>query len=324
MREADIDVNSLTTYYGQFNQNLWAAVAKKSSVMRFLKYLDKFRREGVLTAELLREKINVTVLKKAKVFPFRLYTAFRAIGNGTTSGRATAQVNPPIPSLLCSALNALESDSANTPSPTTTTTMHTATIRRHLEMTLNDYAATYDWSAFAPFRWVIAPDISGSMTSPIGGSSSLSYSSVSAMFCGFFIKGIPDVRVLPWTTQVHMYTVSADAPVMEHIRAIEQMVGGGTSMESAVKHMLEQKIKTDFAVFLTDTEEYGRGWLHWWQIYHRFCPAAVAFILRGDSYTTAPISDKTAAELNVYQVFGWNDSVIDYIKFIVAERKGLL
>ena len=63
-----VDVNSLTALYGKFDQGLWAAVAARSPVMRFVKYLAKFIREGVLTDELLKAKVNVEALKKAKVF----------------------------------------------------------------------------------------------------------------------------------------------------------------------------------------------------------------------------------------------------------------
>ena len=30
-----------------------------------------------------------------------------------------------------------------------------------------------------------------------------------------------------------------------------------------------------------------------------------------------------AKRLNVYQIFGWNDSVIDYMKFVLEKRKGV-
>ena len=99
------------------------------------------------------------------------------------------------------------------------------------------------------------------------------------------------------------------------------MVGGGTYMEAGVRYMLRNRIETDYAVFLTDTMEYGTGWLASWKEYHRKYPKAVAFVLRGDSYMTAPIPEDQAAELNVYQIFGWNDSVMDYMKFVLAKRK---
>ena len=186
---------------------------------------------------------------------------------------------------------------------------------------MNDYALAYDWSAFADKKWVIAPDVSGSMGAPIGGSSVLTYAAVSAMFVGFFVKGLKHVKVLPWDTDVHAYSVPAADSVMTHIKAITRMVGGGTYMESAVKHMIGKNVKADYAVFLTDTEEYGRGWLASWKEYRKRNPNAVAFLLRGDAYMTSPISEADAKSLGVYQIFGWNDSVIDYMKFVIGQRE---
>jgi 60 kDa SS-A/Ro ribonucleoprotein len=50
-------------------------------VMMFLKYLHKLDKEGVLTKELAAGKLTVENLKKAKVFPFRLYIAYVNIAN---------------------------------------------------------------------------------------------------------------------------------------------------------------------------------------------------------------------------------------------------
>ena len=283
LAEKDVEVNSLTALYGKFDRALWASVAAKSPVMRYLKYMGKFCQEGVLDEGTVKSKINVEALRKAKVFPFRLYAAYGAI-------KWKLQKDAPW---------ALE----------------------YLAKVIDEYAARYDWREFDVGDWVVAPDVSGSMSSPIGGSSSLTYATLSAMFCGFFIKGINRVKVIPWDTEVHAYDVPADKPVLEHIHAIESMVGGGTYMETAVRHMLSHSVKADYAVFLTDTEEYGRGWLAAWKEYHKKNPDAVAFILRGDSYVSQPIDDRTAKELNVYQIFGWNDSAIDYIKFIIRQLK---
>ena len=259
----NLDVNSLTAYYGKFDKALWAAVAKRSPVMRFVKYLAKFLREGVLTPELLKAKVNVEALKKAKVFPFRLYTAYLAVAQEVSAEGKWAL--------------------------------------DHLAEVMNEYAQSYDWSAFAGKRWIIAPDVSGSMSSRIGGSSVLTYATVSAMFVGFFVKGLENVTVLPWDEEVKPYLVPRADSVMTHIKAITDMVYGGTYMETAVNYMLKKGIDTDYAVFLTDTEEYG--------------------VLRGDSYMTSPIPEAEAKRLNVYQIFGWNDSVIDYMKFVLEKRK---
>ena len=283
LAERNLDVNSLTACYGKFDKPLWAAVAKRSPVMRFVKYLAKFLREGVLTPEMMKAKVNVESLRKAKVFPFRLYTAYLAVAREVSADGKWAL--------------------------------------DQLADVMNEYAASYDWSAFSGRRWVIAPDVSGSMDSPIGDSSVLTYATVSAMFVGFFTKGLENVTVLPWDTEVQPYAVPRSDSVMTHVNAITHMVRGGTYMETAVNYMLEKVIDTDYAVFLTDTMEYGRGWLASWKEYHRRFPNAVAFVLRGDSYMTSPIPETEAEKLNVYQVFGWNDSVVDYMKFVLEKRR---
>lgn len=305
LREMDVDVNSLTACYGKFDKGLWSAVADRSPVMRFVKYLAKFIREDVLTEEMLKSKVNVEALKKAKVFPFRLYTAYRAVAREL--GRNDRRF------LACLADFFDDNGGAGCEEP--------SRVLAYLADVIDEYAKTYDWSMFGEKKWVIAPDVSGSMRSPIGESSVLTYASVSAMFAGFFLKGLKDVTILPWDTEVIPYKVAASEPVLTHIEAISGMIRGGTHMEAAVKHMLMNGMETDYAVFLTDTEEYGSGWLAAWKQYHKKYPKAVAFVLRGDSYMTSPIDEKLAQELNVYQVFGWNDSVIDYMKFVIALRK---
>ena len=38
---------------------------------------------------------------------------------------------------------------------------------------------------------------------------------------------------------------------------------------------------------------------------------------------TSPIPEAEAERLNVYQIFGWNDSVIDYMKFVLGQLRGV-
>ncbi len=172
LRENDIDINSLTAYYGKFDKGLWAAVALRSPVMRFIKYLAKFAREGVLTDNLLKTKVTVDSLKKAKVFPFRLYAAYQYL---TSANQLTN----------CSVNETVDF--------------------QYLLRVIDEYVTTYDWSMFIDAKWVLAPDVSGSMNSVIGRSSTLRYADISAMFVGFFMKGLKNVKVLPWDTSVHDY-----------------------------------------------------------------------------------------------------------------------
>ena len=282
LSDSDIDVDSLTAYYAKFDREIWQAVAKQTPLMKFLKYLAKFQREGVELAELAKEKITVANLQRAKVFPFRLVTAELA-------------------------LLGVEEEAFGS-------------VREILLGVLDDYTDRYDWSDFNRYRWVIAPDVSGSMGSQIGGSSVLTFAHISAMFTAFFRRGLDQVEVLPWDTEVHSFDVPKNDSVRTQMDAMLNMVGGGTYMEAAVEHMIEHRIMTDYAVFLTDTEEYGEGWLKSWKKYRQMNPNAKAFLLRADTYLTAPISEADAEKYGIIQIFGWNDSVMDYIHCITEKE----
>ncbi len=273
-----LDVDSLTDCYSKFNRELWQETARRTPVMRFLKYMAKFLREGVDILPLMEEKLTVENLRRAKVFPFRIYTASLAL-----------------PTLRWM-------------------------TRNYLVDLLDEYTTTYDWNEFNNYRWVIAPDMSCSMKSRVGDSDILTFAHISAMFTGFFYKGLDHVTILPWNTEVREYTVKPEKPVMTHINKLMKMVCGGTHMEVALKHMISHKTEVDYAVFLTDTEEYGTGWLASWKKYHALYPKASAFLLRADSYQSQPISDEMAEKLNIYQIFGWNDSVLDYMHYIIKNK----
>ena len=180
LKEKNIDVNSLTHLYDRFDKALWAAVAAKSPVMRFIKYLAKFLREGVVTEEVVKAKVNVAALKKAKVFPFRLYTAYLAFTSEMACAKRAASGadvgNKPFADAFASG----NEGSQDFP-------VEEKFLIDHLAEVMNEYAQSYDWSAFAGKRWVVAPDVSGSMIasdsffsknsmpSAVGSSSSASY-----------------------------------------------------------------------------------------------------------------------------------------------------
>jgi len=384
-----LDTDSLTAYYDRFDREVWSAAAGTTPVMKFLKYLAKFIREGVAVDKVASEKLSVESLRKAKVFPFRLYTAMAALqqleetrARGIQPQVAKEQMKlykmqkqleqmqwqlreadhawrPQTLGDAMAPLPELRGESDGKPSPeelerlerrqqleaqiadqqaqiaeakTRITAMQkemykvdpwmhemVSRVCGTLSGLLDEYAVKYDWEEFNRFSWVIAPDVSGSMESRIA-NSSLSFAELSAMFAGFFMKGLERVRVLPWDTEVREYDVPASAPVAEHMDKIRRMVCGGTYMEAALEHMMKKRIGVDFAVFLTDTEEYGRGWFAAWKRYRKLFPKAQAFLLRADSYQSAPISEADAAKYGVWQIFGWNDSVVEYMRFVLKNQ----
>ena len=277
-----LDVDSLTAYYSQFNNTIWNAIANQTPVMRFLKYLNKFEKVGIDVSEIAERKITVENLKKAKVFPFRLFMAYMAINNQN--------------------------------------------ITNILANVLNDYIVSTNWENFANKSFAICPDVSGSMTGLIN-NGNLRYIDIAAMFTGFLVKGCKNVTVIPWAGQVKEYKVPFADSVISHMKYISSIGGGGTAMGCSVRYLLKNNIKKDVCIFITDTEDYSRksvwdrsntgSWIEAWIDYKKIYPNSKAIIIRGDAYHTNPMSEEQCKKYNIYQIFGWNDKVVDYIQRIV-------
>ena len=184
--------------------------------------------------------------------------------------------------------------------------------KAHLAATLDAYARAFDWGVFNRGSWVVSPDVSGSMSKPLG--SNLRYVDVAGMFAGFFSVGLERVTILPFDTEVHPYALGREASVLKHVRAIGKLCGGGTYLESPIKEMIRRDIRVDNALFITDTEEWGEGWLGYWKQYRRRNPHARAFLLRLDSYRTQCFPPDEAEALGIHQIFGWSDAVVDYMR----------
>lgn len=279
-----LDVDSLTSFYNQFDKTIWLAIAKQSPVMRFIKYLNKFERVGIDVFEIAKSKITVENLKKAKVFPFRLFMVYNELNSS----------NQKIANLIANVLD--------------------------------DYIKQYDWDKFNQKTWAICPDVSGSMSGICGSNGNLRYIDIAAMFTAFLAKGVGDCVVYPWAGSVKDYKIPFSDSVISQMNYIQRMGGGGTNMSCAIELMIKNNIKRDILVFITDTESYnhksawggnGTSWIEAWVKYHNKYPKSKAIVIRGDCYNNQPMSEQQCEQYNIYQIFGWNDKVIDYIQRIV-------
>jgi len=276
-----LDPTSLISEYDKFTGKVWDSVAQQMGVMLFLKYLNKLTREGVFERtgdKLYKEKLKVENLKKAKVFPFRLFIAHQHIEGNVK-------------------------------------------LKNHLADVLDDYVTKYDWEEWNKQSWAVCPDVSGSMTNAVQGSD-MTPSVVAGMFSGFFYKGLDDCTLIPWDDSIHVDSIKPKRDsIISHINSIAHAHGGGTNMELPVQYMIQNKIKVDNAIFITDSMEWGEGWVPYWKEYRKKVnPKARAFLLRVDAYNSKPFSDKLAKDLDIYQLYGWNDNVLKFMEFIVKHK----
>jgi 60 kDa SS-A/Ro ribonucleoprotein len=212
-----------------------------------------------------------------------------------------------------------------------------ATVRDHLAQVLDDYGKIYNWESWGDKQFVIAPDVSGSMVQAVRGSK-LTPATVAGMFSGFLYKFIPGSILLPWSTEVRPNLVRPrQDSVLTHIESIARANGGGTAMASPIDHMIRNKIKCDYFIGITDSEEWSapvtryawggrrsdeRQWIDAWTEYrNKVNKNAKAILLRVDGYPTQPFDDKTAKENGIYQIFGWSDNVLKYVDYVINSEK---
>ena len=98
-------------------------------------------------------------------------------------------------------------------------------------------------------------------------------------------------------------------------------------MSVALQLMTKNGVKRDRFIFITDSEEYGgrpgwgcgMSWLDAWKLYRKAVNSkAEAFLIRIDPYNTNPFSDEAARKYGIHQIYGWNDSVVKYMHYILS------
>jgi hypothetical protein len=193
-------------------------------------------------------------------------------------------------------------------------------VKEHLATLLDQYVTKYDLSWLG--RVAICPDVSGSMTSKIRNAAYTS-ATIAGMFAGILYKAIPDSIMIPWDNELRLQLVHPKgAPVLSHILSISEAAGGGTYMELPVSYLLQKRIVVDVVIIITDSEEWGKGWLKDWVNYKRYInPKAKAVLIRVDPYRTNPFDPELAGILDILQIYGWNDSVIKFIEFMLRTKE---
>ena len=284
LREFKLDVDSLTAYYDKFDVSVWREIARLSPCMRFMKYLNKFDRAGVFKngIALAEQKMTVANFQKARVFPFRLYTAYMNIANSAVRdllaqvlddyvssydwGRFNAYswaICPDVSGSMCSPCekggNLRYIDIAG---------MFTGFFRKGIRD-----CRVIPWS-HQVFDWRIPKNDS-------------------------IITHIDALRRLGGGTDMSCalrYLTEKNVKRDFFIFVTDTEEYGG--------------IRRD-----------GRSWISAWIEYRRRVNSrAEAFVLRSDSYLTNPFSDADALKYGIHPIYGWNDNVVKYISYIVDRR----
>lgn len=278
---------------------IWSELLNQASYMNLLRSLVTYNRHGVFESEenvdlAISKLTNESAVRKSKVLPFRFFDAWRAW---------TTQTEVADGRIADALRSCLELSMVNMPS-------------------------------FGDRKVCIAPDTSGSMSSPISSKGSTRFIDIAGVFTGALLRQSGSrTLVLPFDTRVHTnHSLSCRDDVIVTAEKLARYGGGGTAVGAPVQHLLRSRTKVDVVIGITDNEDwaYGhRGWGGWececsflelWTRYKaEVNPSAVAFLV-----TIAPYRDVVApsSAKDVHFIYGWNASALNFIGTVLSGSQG--
>lgn len=118
-------------------------------------------------------------------------------------------------------------------------------------------------------RIVVAPDVSGSMASPVtgyrkGATSAMTYIDVAALVASAILRRNPGARVMPFDTKVHDVDISARSRVVDNAKLLSSYWGGGTACSAPLVKLNKEKARVDMVILVSDNQSwvdqsYGGG-----------------------------------------------------------------
>jgi len=262
---------------------IWKALAEQMSAIALVQNLASLERNAGpdFALDIVKRKVTAEFLRRGKVFPFTLAQAYMHVND-----RA---------------------------------------LKIAIGKVLDSLALAHDFSKLG--RVAVCPDVSGSMTGPCfinfimrrtGGRGGIPEGNmhvpiqVAAMIAGILAGATLDSRLLAWDTEVkdERALFGNDKEWRTPTRIMERLMGiagGGTSMEAPVKYLVAHRVDVDTFVLVTDSEEWGEGWLGHWKQYKRAHPAARAFLVRVDLYPTRPFGGDDCEKYGITQIYGFSE-----------------
>jgi 60 kDa SS-A/Ro ribonucleoprotein len=264
---------------------VWEQLLYNAPYMNLLRNLQTFTRHGVFAQEAnvryaVERLTDPTAIKRARVLPFRFYTAWQQYRCGD---------NPD--SRLADALReALELSFCNMPTLGTHRVCIGTDVSGSMSGCVSEKSAT---------RYI---DVAGVFTG--------------ALLKRCQDRVIP----LPFDTGVHSDCgLSARDDILVTADKIARFCGGGTAVGAPVQYLLDREIPVDAFIGITDNVDwaYGAGYgcrgsfLDLWRDYReKVAPQAQAFLV-----TIAPYGELVApaGEPGVHFIYGWSAEVLRYI-----------
>jgi len=221
----------------QLSPDDWKAVATKATWTQTFKSLNTFQRQGIFSdpkmVKMVAEKLaNKALIEKAKVFPYQIMMAHKAVTDRSSTFRAKEETLDQCPTLIVEALEqALELATLNVPS-------------------------------FEGLRVVICPDVSGSMSSAAvsgsrkGSTSQVRCIEVAALIASSLLRNNPQAQVIPFEGNVVDLKLSAKNKVLHNSKLLSSVGGGSTNCAAPLELLNAESAQVDVVIFISDYESW--------------------------------------------------------------------
>jgi 60 kDa SS-A/Ro ribonucleoprotein len=140
---------------------------------------------------------------------------------------------------------------------------------------------------------------------------------VAALFASAILRKNRSAEVIPFDTQVHPHRMNSRDSIMTNAKLLASFGGGGTDCASAIRYLNDKGAKGDFLMMISDNESwfnnktYGRGtgMANEWSTFKKRNPNAKLVCLDVQPSATTQVNTQT----DVLNLGGFNDSVFEVI-----------
>ena len=268
----------------------WATLARRASWQSLRQNLNTFARNGVFEDqvalyEVVAKLTDEASIRKARVFPYQLLTAYQA-----TAG---------LPRAIAEALqDAMEIATRNVPALS------------------GDVVVAVDVSGS------MASPVTGFRK---GATTATRCVDVAALIAACVQRNSPQARVMPFDTDVRDVRMNPRDSVMTQAQRLAALCGGGTAVSAPLARLNRERARVDLLVLVSDNESWRdtrfagetETMRQWAQIKAR-CPQAKLVCIDLQPVATS----QTFEREDVLHVGGFSDAVFDLLANFAAEGAG--
>ncbi len=271
----------------------WIKASKVMPYMALLRNLRNLIQNDALSEEVLKKLVDTEQVRKSKQFPYRFYSAYREIENGT-EGFSTVKV-------LEALEGALEQSISNIP-----------------QLNGNTF---------------ISADNSGSMQSAVSGRSKIMCSEIANLSMAIAAKFCETTICSIFADQIATVSFPKTNGAISNMRSIHQgTVGYGTNGYLTLDYLLKNNIKADRIILFSDMQMYDTGYSNYQglgdslyqkllEYKRRINPNVFVYSIDLAGYGSLQIPED---ESNVVQIGGWSDKIFKFMRIFENEKQTAL